>query len=97
MLRHIVVFRWTADASEEQKQAVADELRKLPSSIPEVQELHVGPDAGIIPGNFDFAVVADFADQHGYLTYREHKAHRAVVEQYIQPIAAERAAVQYEL
>jgi hypothetical protein len=41
-------------------------------------------------------VVADFDDAGGYLVYRDHPAHRAVVEQYVTPIVAERAAVQYE-
>ena len=41
-------------------------------------------------------VVADFAGKDGYLAYRDHPAHRAVVEEFIAPIAAERAAIQYE-
>jgi hypothetical protein len=50
----------------------------------------------VIPGNFDFAVAADFDDVDGYLAYRDHPEHRAIVTEFIQPIVAERAAVQYE-
>jgi hypothetical protein len=32
-----------------------------------------------------------------YLAYRNHPAHRAVVEQVINPIVLERVSIQYEL
>ncbi len=52
--------------------------------------------AGVNPGGYEFVVVADFADRDAYLVYRDHPAHRAVVDAFITPIAAERAAIQYE-
>ncbi len=98
MFRHVVLFSWTQDATQAQQEAMADELRKLPGAIDSVRAYHVGPDAGQNPGkNHDFAVVADFDDAEGYRTYRDHPAHRAVVEQYVNPIVAQRAGVQYEL
>ena len=97
MLRHVVLFTWKPEATADQRQAVATELRKLPGLVAELRRYQVGPDAGINPSNFDFAVVADFDDRAGYLAYRDHPAHRAVVDQYITPIAGVRAAVQYEI
>jgi hypothetical protein len=97
MLRHVVLFTWTPDATAEQQQTVAEELCKLPGVIAELRRYQVGPDAGINPSNFDFAVVADFDDRAGYLAYRDHPAHRAVVDQYITSIVSTRAAVQYEI
>jgi hypothetical protein len=97
MIRHVVLFAWTPEATSEQKQRVADELRALPPQMSGLSGYHVGPDAGIIDGNFDFAVVADFDDPASYLAYREHPAHRAVVDQWITPIVRQRAAVQYEV
>ena len=68
------------------------------NSVDSIRAYHVGPDAGVNPGkNYDFAVVADFDDADGYLAYRDHPAHRAVVENYVEPIVARRAYVQYEL
>jgi hypothetical protein len=95
--RHVVVFRWRADATEEQKNTLADRLKELPGRIPEIEAYAVGGDAGINAGNFHFAVVADFADQEAYLVYRDHPVHRAVIDEYLKPILAERAAVQYAL
>jgi hypothetical protein len=97
MFRHVVLFSWTQDATEAQQLALADELRKLPAAVDSIQAYEVGPDAGVNPGNFDFAVVAEFDDADGYRAYRDHPAHRAVVEQYVNPIVARRAAVQYEI
>ena len=97
MIRHTVVFRWAAEATPEQKQRVADELRRLPSLVPSLRAYHVGSDLGINPGNFDFAVAADFDDVGGYLAYRDHPEHRAILVEFIQPIVAQRFAVQYEL
>jgi Stress responsive A/B Barrel Domain len=97
MFRHVVLFTWKQDATREQQQALAAELRKLPAAIDVLRAYHVGPDAGVNTGNYDFAVVADFDDVDGYLVYRDHPAHQAVIEQYVQPIVASRAAVQYEI
>jgi len=96
MLRHVALFTWAPEATPEQKEAVAAELRKLPGLIPELRRYEVGPDAGINPGNFDFAVVADFDDREAYQAYRDHPAHRAIIDKLIAPIAGKRAAVQYE-
>lgn len=96
MLRHVVLFTWTADATAEQKERVAAELGRLPSLIPSVRVLQSGPSAGINPGAFDFGLVADFDDADGYRAYRDDPAHRAVVDQFINPIVARRASTQYE-
>ena len=96
MFRHVVMFTWKPEAAEEQKQALAEELGELPSRISGLRALHAGPDAGLRSGNFDFAVVADFDDRDGYLVYRDHPAHRSIVDRYVTPMATQRAAVQYE-
>jgi Stress responsive A/B Barrel Domain len=97
MIRHVVLFAWIPEATDKQKHQVAEELRALPPLLTGLRSFHAGPDAGIIEGNFDFAVVADFDDAESYLAYRSHPAHRAVVEQVTNPITKERAAVQYEI
>lgn len=95
--RHVVLLRFREDVTAEQTRTLAERLRALPGVIPEVRGYAVGGDAGINPGNADFAIVADFADPKGYLTYRDHPEHRKVVDECITPIAAERIAVQYSL
>ena len=96
MIRHVVMFRWTQDATEEQKKQVAAEVARLPSLVPSLRDYRIGANLGVNPGTFDFAVAADFDDVDGYLAYRDHPEHRAIVTEFIQPIVTERAAVQYE-
>lgn len=96
MIRHTVLFTWKPEATEDEKQRVATEVAKLPSMVPSVRAFVSGPDAGLNQGNFDFAVTADFDDQAGYAAYRDDPGHREIVQRYLMPILANRAAVQFE-
>jgi Stress responsive A/B Barrel Domain len=96
MIRHTALFKWAADATGEQTKAAATEVAKLPSIVPSIRAFASGPDAGFNQGNFDFAVTADFDDEPGYRAYRDDPAHREILQRYVTPIAAQRAAVQYE-
>lgn len=93
-LRHVVMFRWNDAADEAGRQAMADALAGLPAQIPEILDYGFGPDAGLAEGNWDYAIVADFADQASYEVYRDHPAHLAVIAERIRPLIAQRAAVQ---
>jgi hypothetical protein len=95
MIRHVVVFSWTPEATAEQKQQLADELARLPSLIPEIRAFALGPDVGVNEGNFDFAAVADFDNVDDYIAYRDNPDHREMVATYLRPIVSSRAAVQY--
>jgi hypothetical protein len=96
MIRHTVLFRWTEQATEEQKEEAHAQLAKLPSLVPSVREFALGPDAGLVQGNFDFAVTADFDDEAGYLAYRDDPGHRDIVTRFIAPILGQRAAIQFQ-
>ncbi|MCG5217807.1 Dabb family protein [Streptosporangium sp. KLBMP 9127] len=97
MLRHVVLFTWTDDSTEEQRAEVATRLRELPGAIAQIRDYRIGADAGINDGNYHFAVVADFDSVDDYLVYRDHPLHQAVIAETIKPIVAGRAAVQYTL
>ncbi len=97
MIRHVVLFAWVPEATDKQKQQVAEELRTLPPLMTGLRAFEAGPSARIVEGNFDFVVVADFDDAQSYLAYRNHPAHRALVDQVITPIVRERASIQYEI
>ncbi len=97
MIRHVVLLSWTTEATGEQNQRVASELRQLVPQLTGLRAYHVGPDAGLTEGNFDFAVIADFDDAESYRAYRDHPAHRAIIEQFITPVLQDRASVQYSI
>ncbi|GGK81152.1 hypothetical protein Sme01_44340 [Sphaerisporangium melleum] len=95
MFRHVVLFTWVAGTTEEQKAEVEAGLKELPAAIPEIRAYHVGGDAGLDPGNYEFAIVADFDSVEDYLVYRDHPVHRAFIAEVIRPILANRVAVQH--
>ncbi|MEV8631021.1 Dabb family protein [Streptosporangium sp. NPDC051023] len=95
MFRHVVLFTWAEGATDEQKAVVATELGKLTGIIPEIRSYTLGADAGVNPGNHEFAVVADFDSVDDYLVYRDHPVHQAVIAEHIKPIVATRAAAQF--
>jgi hypothetical protein len=97
MFRHVSLFMFTPQTTVEQQEELARQLRTLPGAVPEIRDYHVGLDAGLEPGNYQFAVVADFDNVEDYLVYRDHPVHRGLIEKYVVPIRASRAAVQYEL
>jgi hypothetical protein len=94
--RHVVLLRWTDEATAEQRAAVVDALATLPQLIPELRSYLVGEDVQETEGNYDLAVVADFDDERGYVTYRDHPEHQRILRELIRPILAHRAAVQHE-
>jgi hypothetical protein len=96
MIRHIALFKWTAEATGEQKAAAAADLAALRPALPSLRGFAIGADAGLAEGNLDFAVTADFDDEAGYLAYRDDPAHREVIARAIAPIVAQRVAVQFE-
>lgn len=96
MIRHTVLFRWKPEATEEERQQVATEVAKLPSMVPSIRSFASGQDAGLVEGNVDFAVTADFEDEAGFFAYRDDPGHRDIINRYIAPLAAQRTAVQFE-
>jgi len=95
MLRHPAMFRWRPGVTARDVAEVAEALRQLPAAIAELRDYRVGSDAGLAPGAWDFAVVADFDDAAGWRAYTDHPAHQAVARR-IRTMLGERAAVQYE-
>ena len=96
MLRHVAMFRFTPDSTRAQHEAAFESLRTLPSVIPQIRDYKVGTDAGLVEGNWQAVVVADFDDADGWRVYANHPDHRQMIAELVQPIVAERAAVQYE-
>ncbi len=72
-------------------------LDALPALVPTIRGYRHGGDAGVNSGNFDYVVVADFDDVEGYLAYRDHPDHQALIAAHIAGRVADRAAVQFEV
>lgn len=96
MIRHVVLFTWTDGMTEEMERQFAAELTALARKLG-VPSYHAGPDVGLVEGNFDFAVVADFDDAESYLVYRDHPEHQDIIGRLSRPNTKSRASVQYAI
>ena len=92
----MALFKWSPSVTEAQRQRIHEALCRLPDHIPELRAYRIGPDAGLVEGNWEYAVVADFDDEEGWRTYTDHPEHQRVIADVIKPALAARAAVQYE-
>ena len=61
MIRHCVMFRFDDSVTESDLAAMSAALDALPGQIPEIVAYRHGPDLGIGPANFAYAITADFA------------------------------------
>lgn len=95
MLRHVVLLRLDDDVDVRSVERIAEELRALPRSVPGIREYHVGVDQGLADGNAQLSVIALFDDEAGYLRYRDHPDHVALIETHLRDVLVDRAATQY--
>lgn len=94
MLHHVVLMSFDEDAGEDHLRSVVEALHELPSLVPGIEEYRVGTDLGLAEGNARLCVVATFRDEDAWATYRDHPAHRRVIEELIAPHLVARNAVQ---
>ena len=95
-LRHVVLGRWTDDATDAAIAAVLACLRALPPRVPEILSYDVGADENITAGNFDFGVVGTFASKATFEAYEASAPHQACLA-LLAPVLAEKAAVEQAL
>ncbi len=96
MIRHVVLFTWDEEMTDELERQFVAELTALGPELKGLRAYHAGRDVGLVEGNFDFAVVADFEDAASYLAYRDHPGHQDIIARLSRPHTKTRAAVQYE-
>ena len=96
MLRHVVLLRFTPQATPAAVAAAVDALRTLPDSIDDIVGYEVGVDAGLAEANASLVVLAEFADAEGWRRYQEHPDHQRVLAEHLRPILAQRLALQFE-
>jgi hypothetical protein len=97
MICHIVLLTLRSDAPPDAPGAIVEALRGLPGVVPSIRDYRAGVDLGIGPGNATVAATATFDDYAGFVEYRDHPSHRAVIERYIDPVRESRAAIQFEI
>ena len=96
MLRHVVLFTWSDAADAEQRRRTVEALRRLREDVGGMTSLVVSDDAGLVEGNADTVLVADFPDAEAFRRYSTHPTHLSVIAEHVKPWLAARTAVQYE-
>lgn len=82
MLRHVVLFKFKADAPKDKVQEVVDGFAKLPKQIDVIKGFEAGTDNSpeMKSKGFTHCFVVTFADEAGRDTYLPHAAHQAFVK-----------------
>lgn len=93
--RHVVMFQWADGLGDDHVERVRTGLDALPPVIEQIRNYVHGPDLGVTEGNFDYVLVADFADEEDFLVYRNHPVHQQFIADVITGNTASRASVQY--
>jgi len=97
MLRHVVLWKLTAEDAATRladSATIARELQALVPLVPQIQALTVATDATGWDGNWDVVLTVDCADEdalRGYVEHPEHRRAAAIVRQ----LVSARAVVDY--
>lgn len=97
MIRHVLLICFKPDTDAATKAAVKAAFEKLPGLIGGVKSYSVGLDLGLLPGNADLAVVAEFATEADFLAYSQHAAHAEVIYPVCGQVMASYSTAQYRV
>jgi Stress responsive A/B Barrel Domain len=97
MIRHVVIFTWSAAADAGRRAASVQALRGLQQDVGGMESLVVAEDAGLADGNGDVVLIADFPDAEAFSRYAQDPVHLAVVAEHVRPWLAARSALQYQI
>ncbi|GAB3459652.1 Dabb family protein [Kineococcus endophyticus] len=95
MIRNVVVGRLHPGADR----SVLDRALRAIVALdpPGLLAVHVGTDAGLRPGNWDWALTLDFADADAYRAYDADVEHNRVRAELFGPLCRDIARVQFEV
>lgn len=95
MIRHVVVGRLQPGADEQLLDEALRGLLLLP--MDGLLEMHVGRDAGLREGTWDYVVTADFTDAEAYRRYDADDHHHRLRRELFDVLSQEIARVQFEI
>jgi hypothetical protein len=95
MLTHIVIWKYRAEATAQEREEHVALLRALPKSIPQIESFAVGFDVLRLPRSYDTGLVATFRDRDGLALYTDHPEHQ-IAAAYGRNISEHVASVDFE-
>ncbi len=95
MIRNVVLGRLRAGAEPALIDQALAALAAL--EVEGVVAVHVGRDAGLRPGNWDYAITTDFVDAAAYRRYDQDEGHNQLRRELFAPLSADIARLQFEI
>ncbi len=96
MVEHIVLFRWTEEASQEAIDRAVAELGGLKGTIAGIVDLSCGANFSDRAKGYTHGLVVRFTDRASLEAYAPHPEHRRIVQNFISPIRADILALDFE-
>jgi Stress responsive A/B Barrel Domain len=79
MYIHVFAFRWKSGVTEDQKQRVIWEIRRLQGQIPGLLETYVGKNVSPRGQGYELGGVMKFADRESLDAYGPHPIHQELI------------------
>jgi hypothetical protein len=93
---HVVTFKWKEGAAAAASDRVTEALTALIPQLQGVESYQCGPDIGVTPTAYDYAVVGTFATRGDFENYRDHPEHQRILRELIVPHLDRRTVVQLQ-
>ena len=96
MVKHIVMWKFKEEVSEEEKRSMKQQLEALQGVVPTLGKIEVGLDVSQKQAAMDMVLYSEFQCLEDLTAYAVHPAHQKVVA-FVKPLVCERAVVDYEV
>ncbi len=90
-----MLMQFKDGTTAEQIDTALEGLGTMPGKVPGILRYEFGSDLGLVDGNPDLALVADFASEDDWRAYLSHPEHVAMTEAVFAPIKGTMTRVQY--
>jgi len=95
MIKHILLFRFTDESTDEQRQSLLDELATFPARFPAMRSWTMGENRSSRDDRFSHGFVVEFETEEQLVEYLATEAHERFVRERFKPIIQERAIFSY--
>ena len=97
MIQHVVLFKFKESATPGQIVEARDALLTMKKAIPEIQDLHFGPNLGPSVKEYSHVLIVSCADMGAVQRYLDHPVHRQTIDRYVAPVREARLAADLEV
>lgn len=97
MIQHIVLFKFKDSATPGQIVEARDALLEMKKGIPEIRDVHFGPNLGPSVKEYSHMLIVSCADMGAVQRYLDHPVHRQTIDRYVAPIREGRLAADLEV